>query len=317
MAGDVVFTAVVTRHLLDEYRLFRESFRIYHGFDPVSVVRCDTASRQALEALPNTIAIVALESGERPVSQSSDEFRSIMRHKMLVMTDAWRLLSPEAVAYIDADMVVLRAFRDVLDDFRAPLTLSPHYYPRYRKRQSRAFGFYNAGLILSRDASFARWWLQVFDEQPELFADQACLNAAPKIFATEHFPEAWNVGLWRSGSWYLRELSPIPADVFTVHAHIIAAARPESSWEVVQKDFVAAAIDFVAQRGTPRDEELLGVIASFRDRELDTPVWPPAHSGERLTIRSVDEHTEAVRRGAPIPEESRAPVFPRIRSKGR
>ena len=306
MADGVVFTAVVTRHLLDEYRLFRESFRIYHGFDPLSVVRCDAASRQALEALPNTMVVAALESGERPESQYGNDFRAIVRHKMLVMDDAWRLLSPEAVAYVDADMVVLRAFRDALDSFRAPLTLSPHYYPLYRKRQSRAFGFYNAGLILSREASFARWWLEVFDEQPELFTDQACLNAAPRVFATEHFPEAWNVGLWRSGKWYLREVAPVPADVFTVHAHVTAAARPDNLWEVVQKDFVAAALDFIAQRGAPGDKELLSVVASLRIREAEASV--------RLTLRP-PERRETV--PAPIPEESCAPVFPQIRSEER
>ncbi|HEY4640790.1 MAG TPA: hypothetical protein VII75_05555 [Thermoanaerobaculia bacterium] len=265
MSGQVVITSVVTRQLLDEYRLFRESFRVHHHFEPLCVVRCDAAASPFVEAMPNTIAISALSGDDRPVSQWSNEFRTIVRHKMLAMRDTWQLLSPSAVVFIDADVVVLRPFIDALREFSAPVTLSPHYWTYDHDRRSNAYGFYNAGLVLCRDDKFTEWWLDAFDRSPELYADQGCLNAVPELFAVEHFPETWNVGYWRHRN-SPGDIPPIPADAFTVHAHVFATARPEIPYEIAQKQFVLAMIDFLKGRGTSADRHLLDFIMAVAIR---------------------------------------------------
>src|ERR1043166_347829 len=139
----IALAAVVTKDLLLEYRLFRASFRIHHGFEPLSVVHCDAITYDFFRGLPGTIAIPTVPRVDRPASQRSSEFRAIVRHKMLAITDAWRLLSPDAVAYIDADMVATAPFFKMFAAFLAPLTLSPHYWGGEVERRNRMYGFYN------------------------------------------------------------------------------------------------------------------------------------------------------------------------------
>ena len=197
----------------------------------------------------------------RPVSQWSAEFRTIVRHKMLAVANAWRLHSPAAVAYIDADMVVTAPFFGMFDDFRAAVTLSPHFWGAEAERRSRVYGYYNAGLALIRDRRFAEWWLSAFDRQPESFSDQACLNEAPGAFETSHFPEPWNVGYWRRRSE--TDVPSVGPDTITFHAHVFAPARDVNPFEIGQKAFVGTALDMLNRRDNPRDRELLQMIGDL------------------------------------------------------
>jgi hypothetical protein len=269
---NVAFAAVVTKALLDEYRLFRESFRIYNGCEPRSVVRCDAAAYDELRAMPETTAIPAVAESSRPVSQWSAEFRDIVRHKMLVMSDAWRLLSPDAVAYVDVDMVATAPFLPLLGDFRAAVTLSPHFWGAEAERRSEKYGFYNSGLILARDPAFAEWWLSLFDSRPQTYADQQCLNDTPSAFDTGHFPEPWNIGYWRRRS--SRDVPPIPPDTITFHAHVFAPARHVNEFEVGQKQFVAAALTMLAERDTADDRRLLAAVREIGRGERITQNYP-------------------------------------------
>ena len=264
---NIVFASVVTRDLFDEYRLFRESFRTYHRSEPRSVVHCDRATYDALRAMPDTVAIPVVGEVARPISQWSGEFRSIVRHKMLAMADAWRLFGPDAVAWIDCDMVATARFMQMVGAFTASLTLSPHFWGSDAERRSETYGFYNSGLILSRDPSFAEWWLEIFDRQPDTFADQRCLNDAPARFDTMHFTECWNVGYWRRRG--RTDVPPVPEDTVTFHAHVFARARAENEFEVGQKHFVSTALSMLDRRGAEEDRELLGKIVEIAQTSDD------------------------------------------------
>jgi hypothetical protein len=286
---DIAFAAVVTRDLLAEYRLFRASFRIYNRCEPRSVVHCDAAAYEELRAMPETIAIPAVAESRRPVSQWSAEFRDIVRHKMLVIDDAWRLLSPAAVAYVDADMVATAPFLPMLAGFRTALTLSPHFWPHEAERRSAEYGFYNSGLILARDRAFAGWWRSVFESRPATFADQQCLNDASTAFDIAMFPEPWNIGYWRRRS--RRDVPPVPPDAITFHAHVFAPPRDVNEFEVGQKQFVAAALDMLAARDLPEDRQLLAAVREIGDEELITQNYRPRPAAcscsASRTIRSI------------------------------
>jgi hypothetical protein len=260
----IVFAAVVTKDLLLEYQLFRESFRTYHGFEPISVVHCDAATCEVIRSMPGTTAVPTICEVDRPVSQWGAEFRAVVRHKMLAVANAWRIHSPSAVAYVDVDTVATAPFFGFLDDFRAPLTLSPHYWGAEAERRSSVYGYYNAGFILARDRAFADWWLSAFDSQPESFCDQACLNEAPGVFETSHFPEPWNVGYWRRRSQ--TSVPAVSADTVTFHAHVFAPPRDVNPFEVGQQTFVRAALDMLKRRDTINDRRLLQAIANLGKR---------------------------------------------------
>jgi hypothetical protein len=292
----IVFAAVVTKDLLREYQLFRRSFRIYHGFDPISVVHCDAVTYDVIRGMPCTTALPTVGTVDRPVSQWSSEFRAVVRHKMLAVANAWRLHSPAAVAYIDVDTVVTAPFFWTFDDFPTPLTLSPHFWGAEAERRSSVYGYYNAGLILIRDPRFADWWLSAFDAQPESFCDQACLNEAPGIFETSHFPEPWNVGYWRRRSE--TDVPPVSLDTITFHAHVFAPSRDVNPFEVGQKAFVDTALDMLKCRDTARDRELLRTISDLE------------RSGAGSTVRG--SITQNYRR--PLAAECSCSVSPMIRS---
>jgi hypothetical protein len=254
----IVFAGVVTRPLLAEYELFRASFAVYHGYDVPAVIHCDAASLPVLATMPDTIAIPCVRPTERPVSQWSTEFRDIVRHKMLAIDDAWRLLFPHAVAYFDADVVFTARCYELLAEFTAPITLSPHYWGGEAERRSAAYGFYNAGIILIREKTFASWWRSMLDEHPESFADQGSLDAAPQFFGTQHFTEDWNVGYWRRRCHL--DVPEVSERTVNIHAHVFAPARPQNEFEVGQKAFVERALDMLRRRNRPEDRALLDAI---------------------------------------------------------
>jgi len=256
----LVMAAVVTENMLREHLLLRKSFELFNDVPCEWALRCDAASAPVLMQLPDTTCEVFTSSVERPNSQWSQGFRDIVEQKMLVLDDAWKRHKPDAVLFLDSDIVVTDSFVEELLDLDTELALTPHYFTTQAAYKDNRYGRYNSGFIFTRSPTFHEWWRSEFLRQPERFTDQACLNGVEEVYKTVHLEETWNVGYWRRGDgWDTPEL---PAGMKQFHAHVLQEARPDQEYEIGQKVFALSLLDFLRERGTPRDLELLDYIVS-------------------------------------------------------
>lgn len=256
----LVIAAVVTENLLREHLLLRKSFELFHDTPCEWVIRCDAASAGPLSRLPKTTCEVFTGGVRRPTSQWSQEFRDIVEQKMLALRDAWEKHDPDAVLFLDSDIVVTDAFVGELLGLDAELVLTPHYFAGQAAYKDSRYGRYNSGFVFTRTPAFHRWWREEFHRQPESFTDQACLNGVEKVFRTVAADHTWNVGYWRrKDPWDVPEL---PRGMKSFHAHLFQEARPDQEYELGQKAFAPALLDFLRDRGTSRDRELLDYVLS-------------------------------------------------------
>ena len=214
--------SVVTQSLVSEFELMKSTFEQHHSALYHWHLRVDHASFEALKHHDNIELTVFSETIQNRVDAHSSLFREIVAQKMNAIEDAFKYSNYNGVAFMDADLITLAPFFESICSERAEedLLLSPHYYPEVMRCLENTYGIYNSGFLIVFNPSFSEWWRHAFLEQPELFADQACLNAVGAAFKVKALNRQINVGFWRSIEGYLGEFKFQPDECKLLHLHL-------------------------------------------------------------------------------------------------
>jgi hypothetical protein len=230
MEASVALASVVTQSVLSEFELMKYTFERHHGDVYQWYLRTDEASYEALKHYSNVHLIKFSASVETRPDIHSSSFREIVAQKMNVIEDAYKHRDYTAVTFMDADLVTLAPFLDEVCSERTDedILLSAHYFPATMQYLEDSYGIYNSGFLVVFNRSFSAWWRHAFLTQPELFADQACLNSARSFFNVGLVDQTINVGFWRSLEGYRGNFNLRPEECRLFHLHLFQPIRSQA-----------------------------------------------------------------------------------------
>jgi hypothetical protein len=252
MMANTALASIVTEAVLEEFKLLKFSFELFHGAEYRWYVRCDRTSLEELAIYPNVVPSgFADHIMERPDNDSS-AFLSIMGEKMNAIEEAWKGGSCEGVVFFDSDIIVTAPIMTSIAAIDADVILTPHYYPDTAKDIAPVTGHYNAGFVYTRAHRFHEWWRDTFYSRPVRWADQACLNDIPDEFVTGALTDRANIGFWRSAR--VPEYNTIPIDCEFLHTHLYQPLRTADQW--IYRTFSLHCLKFLRQSHIPEHNRI-------------------------------------------------------------
>jgi hypothetical protein len=252
--------SVVTEPLLDEFRLLKWSVELFHPGQYAWYVQCDRTSEDSLKELPQ-VHCERFTDADIPRRRTGESgFDDLMLNKMDAMERAWSSQSCDAVAFLDADIVVTSSFLEAACALDKPVVLSPCHYPARSKHLSPYLGYFNGGFTLTKDKTFHRAWKESCISQPWK-TDQTCLNDVAPRFQIGMLDHRANVGFWRSAEHVFFKFSAIPHDCTFFHVHMFSALR--NSRERLDRMFALHCLRFLRASTNPKHKTLLGKILAL------------------------------------------------------
>ena len=82
-------------------------------------------------------------------------------------------------------------------EWQADLVLSSHQGAAHVCSSPPLHGFFNAGMLLTKDERIVARWRELFENGDGGFYEQKCLETLAEEFVTDLFPASWNWGGWR------------------------------------------------------------------------------------------------------------------------
>jgi hypothetical protein len=221
-------------------------------------VRCDEESYAAMVDIPEIHCHVFTRAQAIRPNLFSSEFRSIMAEKMNAMEDAWREKNWDAVMFLDADLIVTKAFISDLLNLPQQIVLTPHHLPPEIRTRSTGSGRFNAGFVLAKSPAFHEWWREAFRASTDRFNEQGCLDDAPGIFDAALLDQRANVGCWRRS--LLTRFAPIPEDCLFLHVHLF---QPVDTLEgFLQRSFALYCLEFLYNSESSEHRSIVNTIVS-------------------------------------------------------
>lgn len=186
----------------EELPQFVEVTRFFHPEIPLYVLTDREGRERLIEAgLAGEIEVLD-EIGEAELDALSGEAKDHggrwskpwIGAKIEVLSRAVRHFNL-GVLLCDADLLLTRR----LDPIRweADLVLSTHQGPLCDVTAPLSHGYFNAGMVLTRDLEIVERWREMYREGRGSFYEQQCLEDLSREFVTDHFPASWNWGYWR------------------------------------------------------------------------------------------------------------------------
>jgi hypothetical protein len=259
--------SVVTAAVLEEFLLLKFSVDTFHERTYQWFVRSDRFSATILSNYSDISCTVFEESLMARPKSESQAFRSIVAEKMNAMEDAWNAGDCTSVAFLDADLIMTAAVLDESERYAIEVLLTPHYYPSANRNLERFYGHYNTGFAFSKTPRFHKWWRIAFAEQPDRFADQACMNEVKDHFAVQTLSERANIGVWRSSTFgnfrTFGQFNEIPSDCLFLHVHLFQPLNGPNLW--IQKLFALHCLTFLRASAESKHRALFNEILA-RDR---------------------------------------------------
>ena len=238
MCKKIALTTIVTGSVLEEFKLLKFSWEMFHGPDYHWYVRCDEAARAALSNDRNVTCLVFTESVTRRPAVTSQPFWNIAAQKMNTMEDAWKESDWDAVIYLDADLIITASLLDsVFPLDGARLVLTPHFFPapeddfaeKYQREAKE--GYFNSGFVVTDDKEFHTWWRNTYVSRVgKWFGDQRCLSSARGHFIVKMLDESANIGFWRTPFRSIPLFKAIPQNCKFLHCHLFQPLRTQLEW---------------------------------------------------------------------------------------
>jgi len=238
---NVAVAAVVTSSVLDEFLLLKYSFELFHGKGYQWFLRCDEVTAKILRDSDDISTNVFAHCIQNQIPNESPDFRPLVGEKMNAMDDAWACQKWEAVAFLDADLVITSCMFPMLESLPGEVILTPHHYSSASIMTESYYGRYNTGFVYSRNPLFPTWWREAYLSQPLKFADQACMNEVGDHFTIAELGPIANVGRWRYTE--NAEYEPIPAGCMFLHSHFYQPLRTTIDW--YQRTFSVHCLKFL------------------------------------------------------------------------
>jgi hypothetical protein len=261
MESRIALSTVVTLSVLNEFLFLKFSWELFHGQDYQWYIRSDSASRAVLSNHANVTCAVFADSVARRPPVNSQPFWHIAGQKMNAMADAWNGGPWEAVAYLDADIVITASVMDFVFPLTSQVALTPHYFPGWEedfaeKQQREAKeGYYNSGFVVARDRTFPEWWKHAYQRRPgKSFGDQRCLSEARDHFDVAALDQSANIGFWRTPFRSIPTFKAIPADCKFLHCHLFQPLRTQLEW--LNRMFALHSLDFLRNSSVPAHRAL-------------------------------------------------------------
>jgi hypothetical protein len=254
--SNIAVSTVVTAALLEEFRLMKFSFELFHNSNYQWFVRCDQASEVGLREDANVTCHVFAECERSRHEIESQAFRAIAREKMAAVGDAWSAANWEGVAYFDADLIFTAPVMEQVFAIDAEIVLTPHYFPSDARHLAPIRGYYNSGFVFIREREFWKWWRDAFDSHLLSYADQQCLNDASQHFKVGVLGDSANIGLWRCSD--IPDYASIPQSCLFLHVHSFQNLRTARGW--ADKSYAAHCLKFLCTSAVPEHRLLANEI---------------------------------------------------------
>ena len=261
----IALASVVTFPLFNEFCILKYSFELFHGNKFLWYIRCDQETKKLMRQWSNVrCTVFAAPSTRQAVGEN--EFQRVAAQKMNAIEDAWANKDIEAVAFLDADLIITTAFIEPVASSHVDLVLTSNHLP-YRDQQLAPFhGYFNSGFILTKTPEFHKQWREAFISQPWLLSDQVCLNDVVRKFKIRLLNSSANIGFWHSpGSWSF-EFLKIPADCQFLHVHLFNNLEAHRGW--VDRTFALHCLLFMVSSPVTKHRKLYNRIMT-----LDKSGW--------------------------------------------
>jgi hypothetical protein len=226
----IALATVVTLPLIDEFRILKRSFELFHGKDFHWYVHCDRVSERLLGSIEGVKCTVFSEQPPRVSSPGQPGFHDIATQKAAAMETAWSSHQWDAVALLDADLIFTAETLSHAAATGHELVLTPNHAPWPDIELSPFHGYFNSGFIFTRSRHFHAAWRKSYRSQPWTFTDQVCLNDVAKEFEVAMMDPRANVGFWRSKHANCYAYQPIPRDCIFLHNHLYRRLNSSRDW---------------------------------------------------------------------------------------
>lgn len=252
----VCCASIVTKASLQEFWILKATLEMCHKATYPWFVRCDEEAYASMVDMREIRCHVFTRAQAVRPNLFSPEFRPIMAEKMNVMEDAWREKNWDAVIFLDADLIVTKAFIPDLMNLPQQIVLTPHHLPPEIGTRSTGFGRFNGGFALTKSPAFHEWWRQAFLARPDRFMEQACLDDAPGIFDAALLDQRANVGCWRRSQ--LTRFAPIPQDCLFLHVHLFQPVDTLQGF--LQRSFALYCLEFLCNSESSEHRSIVNTI---------------------------------------------------------
>lgn len=229
MTQTVALSTVVTLPLINEFHILKVSFELFHGQDYTWYVRCDRPSESVLSSYHNVVPTVFSESAPARVGPGDKSFNQIVRQKMLSIDDAWGV-HPEAVAFLDTDLVITADFLNRVANMNGDIALTPNHHSENIIPLETFHGHFNSGFLLTKNDQFHKFWQEDFAMHEWELSDQVSLNRVASRFEVLILDTTFNIGFWRCPHFWSFEFIDLPANCQFFHVHLYQNVDRGRGW---------------------------------------------------------------------------------------
>lgn len=251
----IALSTVLTFPLLAEFQIMKLSFELFNGEAYKWYVRCDRPTAETLATYANVIPTVFDGQAGCACTPGDPRFNAIARQKMCTIADAWNSGSCDAVAFLDADLIITAEFLAAVAKQTDTVALTPNYHPEINASLEQFHGHFNSGFVLTRNRSFHTLWEEAFLSSAWELSDQVSLNTVAPTVSALSLAESANVGFWRSpGAWSFDFLN-IPDNCEFLHVHLFQQLNSGRGW--MEKQFALHCLKFLKRSQDSRHQRIL------------------------------------------------------------
>jgi hypothetical protein len=230
MERSIALASVVTAPVIGEFLILKSSMELTHGPALRWFVRSDKEAASVLKRYENVSMQTFTTMANERVLPGSQAFHKVAIQKAKVIGDAWASHGTRIVVFLDADVIITRAFLFNSALGATDLTLTPNWHPHKYKAVESYHGYFNSGFVATTSPTFHTWWLQTLEARQWQLSDQVCLNEIPSRFSVSRLGRSANIGFWRSpGAGHFR-FKPIPRNCRFLHVHLFQNVMSSRGW---------------------------------------------------------------------------------------